>query len=124
MIHRVYIAGPYSAPDRNGVVDNMRRAAQAAVEVMRKGHDAHCPHTATDLPEFLARQAGTPIDYERWMRLDLGILRHWATAILVIALGPSANRARDLAGELGLPIFYHIDEVPPAKAHLFAGAAP
>ena len=108
-IERVYIAGPYSAPTGLEKACNVRAAAELATAVMLKGHDAHCPHTATHLPEQLA--AGR-ISYERWMRLDFGLIFHWATAILVRAMSPGTKREIELAQKLGLKIYNSIDEIP------------
>lgn len=108
-VERVYIAGPYSAPTGLEKACNVRAAAELATAVMLKGHDAHCPHTATYLPEQLA--AGR-IGYERWMRLDFGLIYHWATAILVRAMSPGTQREIELAQKLGLKIYHSIDDIP------------
>jgi hypothetical protein len=117
LYHRIYIAGPYSAPTRAGVEVNIHEAMLAAHFCMAMGHDAHCPHTATDPiarfnDVFVSQGEPTGIDYERWMRLDLGILRSWASALFLIAPSPGANRELALAEELGLRIFRSHDEVP------------
>lgn len=109
MIHRVYIAGPYSAPTLEEREANTKRAARATVDVMLKGHDAHCPHCATHLPDVIA---GGNMDYERWMRLDFGIIEHWATALYVVASSPGTDREVAFAVARGIPVWRSIDEVP------------
>lgn len=106
-IERVYVAAPYTAPTREQIVANVARAVQATAEVMRRGHDAHCPHSATD-PVAQAE----PLDYERWMRLDFGIIEKWATAILVVDDSPGVRRELELAKRLGLKVYLSVEDVP------------
>jgi hypothetical protein len=40
----IYVAGPYRAKTTHGVLENIRRAEQVAIEVWRAGHIAICPH--------------------------------------------------------------------------------
>ncbi len=107
--HRVYVAGPYSAPTQAGEDENVRLAAKAAAAVAAKGHDVHCPHTATQ-----AVAKVEPLTYERWMRLDFGLLRTWATALLYLAPSPGADRELAEAKRLGLTIYTSVAEVPAA----------
>lgn len=109
---RIYIAGPYSAPTREGVEANTRRAVEAAAEIMRRGHDAHCPHCATDPIDRLAPDLG----YERWMRLDFSIIQQWATAVLYLAPSPGADRELAEAKRLGLKVYRSVEEVPHVPA--------
>lgn len=112
--HRIYVAGPYSAPTRGGVENNIRKATIATHRCMRLGHDAHCPHAATDHIEVYDKQAYShaALGYEDYMRLDFGLIRYWATALLYLASSPGADRELALAEELGLVIFRSVDEVP------------
>ena len=41
----VYIAGPYTAPTKEGVSANIAKAEEAARAVWAMGHAAICPHT-------------------------------------------------------------------------------
>jgi hypothetical protein len=107
---RVYVAGPYSAPIREIREQNTARAAEAATEVMRRGHDAFCPHTMSHPIEELDTER--QIGYESYMRTDFGIIDRWATALLFLAPSPGADRELERATKLGLRIFHSIDEVP------------
>lgn len=110
---RIYVAGPYSAPTRDGVEANIQRAMRTAASCMFRGHDAHCPHTATDpIEQYATAYHKGWLDYERWMRLDFGLIRHWATALFYIAPSPGTDRELALAEELGLTVFRSLDEVP------------
>lgn len=113
--HRIYIAGPYSHPYRAGVLSNINAAVHAAAVCMARGHDALCPHAASDpVDQHLRNTEHGHLDYERWMRLDFGLIRHWATAILYIGPSPGADRELALATELGLTVFRSIAEIPDA----------
>ena len=107
--HRIYVAGPYSADTEDGVKANVQRAAHIAAELMKKGHDAHCPHAATDVVAKMLADDG--LWYERWMRLDMSLIRCWATAIFYEP-SPGADREEELARDLGLTVFTSLDEVP------------
>jgi hypothetical protein len=103
---RIYVAGPYSADTEEGRIENLERAVLATALCMSRGHDAHCPHAATH-DVHLAH----PLGYERWMRLDMGIIERWATALLYLAPSPGADRELALAQSLGLRIYRSISEV-------------
>lgn len=107
---RVYVAGPYSAAAPEVVQRNVQRAAEAATEIMRRGHDVFCPHTMSDPIEKIDDRK--EIGYEVYMRTDFGIIDRWASALLYLAPSPGANREKERAEKLGLRIFTSIDEVP------------
>jgi hypothetical protein len=109
--HRVYIASPYTHSDPAVVEANVARSVAAAAALMRKGHLAHSPLAATHPIAALAPDVG----YEDYMRLDLSLIEHWATALLFLAPSPGANRELQYARELGRTVFYTLDEVPPFK---------
>lgn len=51
-IKLIYIAGPFSAPTREGVEANILAAAKLGVEVAKLGACPWIPHANTALPEF------------------------------------------------------------------------
>ena len=106
--HRIYIASPYSNPDPAAVEANVWRSVEAAAECMRRGHDALSPLAATHPVAALAPGLG----YERFMRQDFGLIRHWATALLYLEPSPGADRELALARDLGRVVFRSVDEVP------------
>ena len=107
-VERIYIAGPYTATTPEEVAANVARAASAAAAVMARGHDAHCPHTATHAIALLNPNMG----YERWMRLDFGIIQRWATGILVLAPSPGTIREIDFATRWNLKVYRSIGQIP------------
>ena len=103
--HRIYVAGPYSAQTTGGRMRNSERASAIGLALMKKGHLAHVPHTATQWWHSL-------LPYESFMALDLSLIGHWATALYFIGPSPGANRERAYAEKLGMPIFTSLDGVP------------
>lgn len=111
--HRIYICGPLSAPTRDQIEANIQDAVVIADWCMERGHDAHCPHAATDPIEvFNERYGRTRLGYEDYMRLDLGLIEHWATALFYLRPSPGADRELAAAQAKGLVIFRDISEVP------------
>lgn len=106
---RIYVAGPYSDVSPDAIKANVTRAAKYANAIMWLGHDAHCPHTATHQVDELGNHR---LGYERWMRLDMGILEKWATGIFVIATSPGVNREVERAKQLGLKVYYSLSALP------------
>ncbi|KKN23742.1 hypothetical protein LCGC14_0901760 [marine sediment metagenome] len=102
---RVYVAGPFSADSGGSRFSNRCRAENAGRDIMLRGHDAHVPHAAT------AHLHGE-YPYERFMRLDFGIIERWANALYYIGPSPGADRELELAEKLGLLIFKSLAEVP------------
>lgn len=101
----VYVSGPFSADTPEQIVENIRRANEAGLEIMRRGHLAHVPHTATALWHG-------KLDYERYMDLDLSVLRRWADSILYLGDSPGAQRELSLARHMGITIYRSVDEIP------------
>lgn len=101
---RVYVAGPMTGDMKA----NTLMAAKCAAAIMRLGHMAHCPHTAT----FPIEEVGG-VEYEQFMALDLDLIRNWATAVFRCPGASSgADREVALAKELGLPVYTALGELP------------
>lgn len=113
--HRIYVAGPYSAPTKEAIEGHCSIARSFACRLMERGHMVHLPHDATHQIALEAAQAGSPFDYEDWMRLDFSIIERWATAVFVVAGSPGADREVAFAKQLGLTIWTSLDAVPFVK---------
>jgi hypothetical protein len=107
--HRIYLAHPYSAATLADREMNVHHASLIAAKLMALGHDVHSPLNATHPVEQADPGA---IDYERWMRLDFGLIERWATAIYVAGDSPGVRREVELARSLGLVVWTKLDEVP------------
>lgn len=101
---RIYIAGPYSKGD---VAMNVRDAVYAANYVAHTlGHVAFVPHL-THFWHMLI-----PGEYEFWLDQD----REWLKVCDAVLRLPGESSGADqevaLAGELGLPVYRAVMEIP------------
>ena len=101
----IYIAGPYTADTTWGIVQNIRKAEQAALEYWRKGYAVICPHKNTALFDGAAPD-GT------WLEGDLEMLRRCDALVRLPDWhnSPGARREVKEARELGIPIWEYPDE--------------
>jgi hypothetical protein len=98
---RVYVAGPYSPLDRREEtrLENIRRASEAAQQLLNAGHIPFCPHTMTAGWEETC-------GYDDFLRLGI----EWLAACDAILLLPGweqskgARREHEEAVTLGLLI--------------------
>jgi hypothetical protein len=109
---RIYIAGPYSADTSEEREENVARAIDAALQLIRKGHTPFIPHLThyVDLRAALLGETFTWQDYLTW---DLSWLE-LCDALLFLASSPGAELERDRAKALGKLIFTSVDEIPSA----------
>ena len=63
----IYVAGKYTAPDREGEDRNIARAAEVAAEYIREGWAVFCPHSHSSQ---IARDHDIH-DWETWLTLDI-----------------------------------------------------
>ena len=71
----VYVCGPYRAPTEYGVLLNIQKAAQIAIEVWRSGAVCICPHKNTAF-------FGGAVPDSFWLEGDKEIVRRCACAAL------------------------------------------
>ena len=107
---RIYIAGPYSAPDVLSVFNNMRKGMVLATQVRQLGYAPFCPWM--DFIYFFVNH-GEPFDLQNcyeyslaWLEVSDGIIftPDWRTS----------KGARDeyaFAIERFIPIFHSISEL-------------
>jgi len=109
----IYVAGPYSAQTKAGVLANIDRAMAAGAELVCRGFAVIVPHF------WGLSGAVANVDYEGWMSRDFAILEKcdglfWLPALPATATTapePSPGTARELAlaRSLGIPVFRHLD---------------
>ena len=122
---RIYIAGPYSNPDREEVKKNVDDAIDHSMVVMAKGHHVYCPHAATHGIDVLVGEQrldgtwmfGGDFSYERWLRQCLDMIERWATAVFIYDESPGALREVEFAKSLNLTIYRSLDEIPDLRTH-------
>lgn len=102
MIPLIYIAGPFSGPDRHSVELNIKAAEAASLLVARLGGAPVCPHANTANPAFESAQG-----YDFWIEATAELLRRCDAAVFIWGWESSSGARKEhvLAGELGLPIF-------------------
>ena len=115
---KVYVAGPYSAPTLKEREANVSCAIVAGISLFEKGHFPFIPH----LSHFVDICTEN-LKWENYMQCDLAWLEV-ADAMFFIAPSPGANFERKYAENLGLEIFYYLEDVPEGidgKHYNFAG---
>lgn len=109
----IYVAGPFRAPDAWGIESNVRRAEIAGYEVARLGYMPLIPHANT---RFFH---GGPFTDSFWLEGTQELLRR-CDAILMIEgwdLSEGSKAELKLAEELGLGIFYSLQELREYEAY-------
>jgi len=104
----VYCAGRFSAPTREGVEENIKRAVGTALDAAAAGAFPCCPHSNTAHPKFEELQP-----YPFWIAGTLELLRRCDAILMVPGWEGSSGARGELAEaiELCMPVFYDIDEL-------------
>jgi hypothetical protein len=103
---RIYVSGPYT---KGNQAINVRNSILACDQLLDIGLFAFCPHL-THFWDMLK-----PRSWEEWMAYDL----IWLPTCDAVLRLPGESKGADIevirAKELGMPVFYGIEEV--LKAH-------
>ncbi len=102
------IAGPYSAPTDEERKRNLDAMNQAAARVLEKGH---IPLIGVNAALPVIEWVQVPDKYKAIMDISLAVINQ-CDALLLLRESPGANRERDLVLAKGLPVYYHLDEIP------------
>lgn len=111
---RIYIAGPYSADTPEEREQNVERAIDVGLQLIRKGHAPFIPHL-THYVDLRAINLGESVTWQNYLTWDLSWLEV-SDALLFMSSSPGAELERDRAKALGKPIFESVDEIPFASA--------
>ena len=106
----IYVSGPYSALTREARWNNVLEAVKVGVEIRAKGHYPLIPHLYDDFDE-VAKLMGYNLDWQSYIDMDLAFLEK-CDALYFIGSSKGADIEREHAKELGLQIFYSLDDVP------------
>ena len=103
----VYVAGPYSAPDADGVLKNITEAIAFGEQVRAMGFVPLVPHTAI-LPT-----GDTEAEYEQALAECFELLSRCDALALMPTWeqSPGSRRERAFAERFGLPFFETLDEL-------------
>ena len=106
----IYIAGPYTAADRQGIDENVNRAIDIGLEIFSRGHFPYIPHL-TDLVDRRAKELGKEMSWSDFMAWDAPWLRV-CDALIFTGTSRGASMELEEARRLGKTIFYSSSEVP------------
>lgn len=105
---RIFVSGPISAPTETEMIANSEIAQHVAYELIKKGHVPLVPHLS------VYASYRDKVSYEWWMEYCFEWLGQCEALFYI---GPSKGADIELARakELGLQVFYSLDEVPVVK---------
>ena len=101
----IYVIGPFRAGNAWEIEQNIRKAEEVALEILKMGATALCPHT---MCRFY--QGAAPDDV--WLKADLRLLEMCDAAITVGEWGKSTGSMAEINACLHkIPIFHSLGEV-------------
>ena len=112
---RIYIAGPYTAQDRNGPAANTKKAIDAGIAVFLKGHYPYIPHL-THYVDLRARQIDRTLSWSDYMTWDLTWL-NLCDGLLYLGKSRGADVELEIATKLKKKLFFSLAEIPKIQRH-------
>jgi hypothetical protein len=97
---KIYVCGPFSGLE----MQNTRKAVLAAQEVREAGYSPYIPHLFAFV-DYL-----TPVSYEDAMR-HCFVWIEACDGLLFLGTSPGAEREVKFAKELGIPVFFSVEEI-------------
>jgi len=113
---KIYIAGPYcprncSLHDASRIAyQNTLKAIKAFHALKERGHYPFVPHLSHYIHIHGNKDYG-----DWWYEFDLTFLEDWADAILSLGNSKGADMEVKRAKQLGLKVYYKIEEIPIKK---------
>lgn len=111
---RVYVSGPYTAPDP---VENTHKAILAADELMDNGFIPYVPHLT------MTWHLVKPRPYEDWMTIDLAFVEVCDAVLRIPGASSGGDREVTYAQSLGIPVYHSIVELLAARQACSAAEA-
>jgi len=108
---KIYIAGPYSDPVPVTRQQNVDRAMDAGIAMIRLGHTPYIPHLSHYLAQRQENLGQKEIPYLEWIALDLEWLL-CCDALLLLAPSHGSGIEVLVAKAKGLPIYDRVQSVP------------
>jgi hypothetical protein len=109
---RIYVAGPYTAPTPSALEDNTKRAIDAGIALLHKGHTPFIPHL-THYVDVRAQERGIKISWEEYIQWDAEWLKA-CDALLYLGQSKGADLELAQAKAAGKQIFFSVEEIPSA----------
>jgi hypothetical protein len=110
---RIYVAGPYTSPDENGLELNTHRAIDAGLSVFQKGHYPYIPHL-THYVDIRAKAGRIELSWSDYIKWDLPWL-DVCDALLYLGKSKGADLELERAKKQGKRIYLSIAEIPDAR---------
>lgn len=104
------VAGPYSADTAEQRQHNLDTLNAAAARLLEMGH---VPIIGMNAALPVLAQASLRDRYKATMDISMAVINA-CEGLLLLKESPGANKERDLVLSKGLPVFYSLEEVPPA----------
>ena len=101
----VYIASPYTHGNK---LHNVHVSIDAANELVSMGHVPYLPLLTHFWDEY------SPKPYEFWLKYDIHFLPLCQAVLRLPGSSNGADREVRHAGELGIPVYYSIEELDAA----------
>lgn len=107
----IAVAGPYSADTPGQRQKNLDAMNETAARLLEAGH---VPFIGINAALPVVEKSNVKDRYGSLMKISLELVDK-CDGILMIGESKGANMERDLMISKGLPVYYSLDEVPPAK---------
>jgi len=104
------IAGKYSADTEAQRQSNLNALNEAAARLLEKGH---IPLIGVNAALPVVAKMEIADKYKAIMDISMAVISG-CEALLIISESPGANREKELILSKGLPVYFSIDDVPPA----------
>ncbi len=105
MERRIYLASPYTSPDKNQRICRYGQVCLITAQLLREGHLVFSPIAHGHALEGY----GLPAEFEFWQRHCLSFLETWATDLWVLTLrgwedSRGVNAEIEFARQRGMPV--------------------
>lgn len=109
---RIYVAGPYTADHPRKVLENVNKAIDVAMELMKKGHSVYVPHWT----HYMHLRPHCTFEYDEYVKNDMEWVKVSDAVFRLYGESKGADREVMLANRLGkLTYYYDLDSVPDAE---------
>jgi hypothetical protein len=109
---RIYVAGPYTAPTSSKLEENTKRAIDAGIALLHKGHTPFIPHL-THYVDLRAQERGITISWDEYIKWDTEWLDA-CDALLYLGSSKGADLELEHAKAAGKQVFMSVEDVPTA----------
>lgn len=117
---KIYVAGPYTAPDDAAVEANVRKAIDAGIAILKRGHYPFIPHL-THFVDKRSAEVKAGLRWEDYLVWDRAWLED-CDALLFLGHSTGADLELRWAEEAGKTVFRTLSEIPSLEQEAFASA--